>query len=138
MGKSPHQLTDNIRNNQSLLETLQQSDWKVLPAWGVPDVPVWPPEASYLILGISTKDARLIAQQFNQHAFVFGHYQKTAKLCQLSAEPNDNFHATMLHAVLSISKLYRYHFKSTEELLLLQPNGWDTRPVSNDCAIELL
>ena len=113
MGKSPHQLTDNIRNNQSLLETLQQSDWKVLPAWGVPDVQVWPPEASYLILGISKEDATLIAQQFNQHAFVFGQYQKTAKLCQLSAEPNDNFHATTYITAL----LDLHHGKSFETWL---------------------
>ena len=108
--KDPHRLTDNLDNNRRLLRVLQQSSWVVLPGWGIPDVPVWPPEASYLILGISKEDATLIAREFNQHAFVFGKYKKRAELCQLSEEPNDNFHAT----TYATAPLDLHHGKSFE------------------------
>ena len=93
-GKTPHQLEQNIENNSVLLEQIHQSGWIALPAWGIPDVPIWPPEASFLILGISKKDAERISQQFNQHAFVFCAYGQKAKLCHVSNELNDNFYAT--------------------------------------------
>ena len=92
--KEPHLLTDNIVNNRALLRTLQQSTWIILPGWGIPDVPEWPPEASFLVIGISKEEATMMARKCNQHAFVFGKYKKRAELCQLSEEPNDNFHAT--------------------------------------------
>lgn len=108
--KAPHQLGDNVENNQVLLETLQQSGWIILPAWGIPDTQIWPPEASFLVLGISKEDAKLIARQFNQHAFVFGEYKNRSELCQLSNQLNDNFHAT----TYSTAPLDLHHGKSFE------------------------
>jgi len=110
IGQPPHLLSDNIINNQTLLATLQQSNSIILPAWGIPDLPVWPPEASYLILGISRGDASLIADKFNQRAFVFGLFEQKAELCQVSNEINDNFHAT----TYATTPLDLHHGKSFE------------------------
>lgn len=94
IGKPDHDLEENIRRNKSLLALLQQMDWWVLPGWGIPDIPEWPPEASFLILGLSKPDAIAISKKFGQRAFVYGEFEKKSELCVLDGQKHDDFYAT--------------------------------------------
>ena len=70
----------NIKRNQKAnTELLQQikdpikdQGWIILPGWGIGDDRVWPPEASFLILGCSLEAGKKIAKQFGQNAFLYG------------------------------------------------------------------
>jgi len=89
-----HDLDMNVEMNRQLLCVLHQMDCIVLPAWGIPDAPIWPPEASFLILGITKEAAASLSSQFEQHAFVFGEIGRKARLYSLSKQSNDNYYAT--------------------------------------------
>ena len=93
-GSPEHDLEKNIERNARLLSALHQTDCIVLPAWGIPDAPIWPPEASFLILGITKEVAASLSNQFEQHAFVFGKIGGKARLCSLSKQSNDSYYAT--------------------------------------------
>ena len=88
----PHPLKDNIANNRLLFSALREEGFIVLPAWGIPDRPSWPPEASFLVLGIDKEEASRVAREFHQYAFVYGEYSTTgskghARLIMLEGEP---------------------------------------------------
>ena len=62
----------NKRQNGELLEELQKRDWVILPGFGIGDARDWPPEASFLVLGCSKEEGRLLAKRFEQKAFLYG------------------------------------------------------------------
>ena len=88
--KEPHLLTDNVENNQSLLEHCN-SQGGLYPLGVSARCTRVATRGILLMIGISKEDATIMARKCNQHAFVFGKYKRRAELCQLSEEPNDNF-----------------------------------------------
>ena len=113
IGESDHQLKQNIGRNDALLADLQLLNGMVLPGWGIPDAPEWPPEASFLVLGISKEDATVISARYGQRAFVFGEKGAKAQLCILDNNKHDEFHAT----TYVVSPLNLQHGKSLETWL---------------------
>ena len=94
IGVLEHQLEENIQRNKDLLSKLQELDVTILPGWGIPDLPVWPPEASFLVLGITKAQATDISIHVNQRAFVFGRVSEKSALVVLDDNKHDAFHAT--------------------------------------------
>ena len=94
IGAPAHQLNQNISNNSALLTKLQQKNTTVLPGWGIPDVPEWPPEASFLVLGISKEEATSFSVAFGQRAFVFGRVKEKSELVVLDDKKHAPFYAT--------------------------------------------
>ena len=108
IGVLEHKLEENIKRNQGLLLKLQELDVTILPGWGIPDLPVWPPEASFLVLGISKAEATDISVHFAQRAFVFGRVLEKAELVVLDENKYDAFHAT----TYTVSPINLQHGKS--------------------------
>jgi hypothetical protein len=71
----------NYDANQQLLLDLQELNYFILPGWGVGDDRKWPPEASFLVLGINKEQAISLAKRYNQLAIVFGRIGIPSKLC---------------------------------------------------------
>lgn len=99
IGKVAHDLPSNIDRNQRLLHQLQKSGYGPLPAWGLPDNPTWPPEASFLVLGMNREEAMDVANQFNQVAFVYGEHQQgdkpfKAELVVVKGKAKDEYRET--------------------------------------------
>jgi hypothetical protein len=113
----PHPLQDNIRNNRHLFSALREEGFIVLPAWGIPDRPNWPPEASFLVLGIDKEEASRVAREFHQYAFVYGEYSPEnskednhAQLVMLEGEPK----AVYKETTYMVAPLYPEHPSSFE------------------------
>jgi len=101
IGRKEHQLKENTTDNQRLWDKLLGMGYLVLPAWGVPDTPVWPPEASWLVLGMSKTKGVALAEEFAQLAFVHCALDKQNKAVPRlvwtegsSQENNDAFKST--------------------------------------------
>ena len=71
---------DNCQRNQRLLDWIEGEGYPVYKGKGVGSDPEWTPEESYLILGITRKDAISLGCDFGQNAIVFGHIRRTAEL----------------------------------------------------------
>ena len=113
IGVPDHQLKQNIANNSALLTKLQQENRTVLPGWGIPDAPEWPPEASFLVLGMSKEEAIEVSTAFGQRAFVFGRVKEKSELIVLDGNKHDAFYAT----TYMVSPLNLQHGKSLESWL---------------------
>ncbi len=101
IGRIAHQVEENRKDNQRLWDKLLGMGYLVLPAWGVPDAPVWPPEASWLVLGLSKTKGLNLAEEFAQLAFVHCALDKQNKAVPRlvwtegsSQENNDAFKST--------------------------------------------
>ena len=62
----------NGKANQSLLLELQQKQYVILPGWGIGDDRQWPPEASFLVVGMNREEAMLLGNRYKQRAVVIG------------------------------------------------------------------
>ncbi len=99
LGERAHDLEANIERNRQLMQRLQDDGYSPLPAWGLPDNPTWPPEASFLVLGMNRESARRVANQFNQVAFVYGERaekskKQKAKLVTVAGKAKDEYRET--------------------------------------------
>ncbi len=54
--------------------------WKIFSGRGVAQSGDWPPEESWLILGLTISDARLMAVKWEQLAFLYGEVGQPAQL----------------------------------------------------------
>ena len=72
---------NNHAANQRLLLDLQKHNFVVLPGWGIGDDRRWPPEASFLVLGINKQQAISLAKSYNQLAIVYGCIGNPPQLC---------------------------------------------------------
>jgi len=79
-------IDDNQRANQELLHDLQQENFIILPGWGIGDDRVWPPEASFLVIGIAKDQAISLAKRYKQRAIVLGMIGTAASLYYLEEE----------------------------------------------------
>jgi len=81
---NPHGNTDSVenneRNNQLLLLDLQKQGHIIIPGWGIGDDRRWPPEASFLVLGINKEQAISLAKRYKQRAIVCGSIGQVASL----------------------------------------------------------
>jgi len=77
-------LTDiNRRNqdqNEQLLKNLKILNAPILPCWGIADNASWPPEASFLVLGLSRAEIPNWLEQYQQCAVVYGDFNHPAEL----------------------------------------------------------
>lgn len=62
---------ENQSNQERLFQLIQVKGWPYYAGWGLDPAGVWPPEASFLVLGLSEKESKLIGRQFRQNAVVF-------------------------------------------------------------------
>ncbi len=68
--KLPEQ--ENARRNAELEQALRKARRRYLQGAGVADNPGWQPERSFLVLGMSKRDATAMAKRWGQHAVVWG------------------------------------------------------------------
>ena len=73
-------MSSNKQGNEQLLEEAKQKGYIILPGWGIGDDRCWPPEASFLLLGINEQAAIALAQKYQQRALVVGESGGIAKL----------------------------------------------------------
>ena len=73
-------MSDNQHANEQLLEEVKQKGYIILPGWGIGDDRCWPPEASFLLLGINEQQAIALAQKYQQRALLVGTIGDIAKL----------------------------------------------------------
>jgi hypothetical protein len=71
---------ENGRRNAQLVHALIEAGLHYLEGAGVPDTPGWEPEQSYLVLGISQRDAVAIAKHHGQCAIVCGFSENPPEL----------------------------------------------------------
>lgn len=67
-------LTDRDRNlgfQRQLEEDLAEGGWRFIPGFGQGADGDWPPEPSFLVLGIPLEAAKLLAGKYRQNAFVW-------------------------------------------------------------------
>lgn len=74
-------LQENLEKNESLRSDL--SEYKILEGEGRDPNGEWQAERSFLVLGISKKDAESIAKKYHQRAIVFGRKREEAKLLEI-------------------------------------------------------
>jgi hypothetical protein len=82
--------TENSARHASLIETVDKLGLKWQAGKGMPDSPSWSPETSLLILGISHRDALVLASQFGQNAILFGTRGNAPQLDYLIGNSPDN------------------------------------------------
>jgi hypothetical protein len=63
---------ENQRRNKKLEATLRRKRKRFVVGWGIPHCRQWEPEASFLVLGVSKKEAEQWMLSFMQNAVVFG------------------------------------------------------------------
>lgn len=63
---------ENQKRNDKLKESLIQSGYIYYDGLGIGDDGLWPPEESFLVIGIDLEDARGLAKKWQQNAIVFG------------------------------------------------------------------
>lgn len=70
----PRNLDDqeNQRRQQELETQLLQKGWRFHPGEGVGDDGTWPPEPSFLVLGLTLEQATALAATYDQLSFVYG------------------------------------------------------------------
>jgi len=70
----PRNLDDqeNQRRQQALAAELAQQGWRFYPGEGIGDDGTWPPEPSFLVLGLTREQATELAAAYDQLSFVYG------------------------------------------------------------------
>jgi hypothetical protein len=71
------------RNEQAMAEfraELQAGSYAFAPGYGQGDDLTWPPEPSFLILGIVREEATALAERYGQNAYVYGEPGGSAEL----------------------------------------------------------
>lgn len=63
---------ENQRRNERLREDLEKAGYSFFEGTGVPDDPGWTGEASFLVLGMSARDATELGRRWGQVAVVVG------------------------------------------------------------------
>ena len=63
---------ENKTRNDKLKESLIQSGYIYYDSLGIGDDGQWPPEESFLVIGIDLEDAKGLAKKWQQNAIVFG------------------------------------------------------------------
>lgn len=76
----PLSATENTQRNQALEKELQAKGLTYYTGKGVPDTGDWVPEESFLILGLSKKEAIKMGQVYEQKAIVWGKRAAIAEL----------------------------------------------------------
>ncbi|MEJ7709021.1 MAG: DUF3293 domain-containing protein [Pyrinomonadaceae bacterium] len=71
---------ENAERHQQLVRRVRELGCAMLPGRGVGDNPAWPAEASLLIFQLAPEDARRLAREFEQNAFVVGRKNDPAEL----------------------------------------------------------
>ena len=71
---------DNDLRNQRLLTRIERQGYSYLKGEGVGGDSDWPPEESYLIIGLSRSDAIRLGSEFGQNAIVAGLKSDTPEL----------------------------------------------------------
>ncbi len=74
---SPQQ---NQQRTQQLARDLKQMNLPVFNAEGQDPNREWPPESSFLILGLDLAHAQKLAIKYQQHAYLWGRLRQKAKL----------------------------------------------------------
>jgi hypothetical protein len=70
----------NTKARQSLISALKRKKLTFFTGQGRPDNGTWPPEESFLVLGMSFRETMALAEKFGQTAIVFIHRGSPAKL----------------------------------------------------------
>lgn len=80
---------DNARRNRALfLDLLKAGARPILSGRGIPEQPSeWPPEASYLAVGLDVATARQLGQRYGQVAVLVGRRGGVPELLYLDAAP---------------------------------------------------
>lgn len=71
-GSEPVSSAQNRKQNSMLEERLTEERYLYFQGRGVPHAEGWDPEESFLILGISKKEAIALGKEFGQTAILFG------------------------------------------------------------------
>jgi len=82
---------ENLPRHRELERLVASLGYESYPGEGVGDDGQWPPEASFLVLGIARNDAARLGQRFGQIAVVYGELGQTAELvvCDESSRRSD-------------------------------------------------
>lgn len=86
---------DNERRQAALRQIIAARGWTAFEGEGIGDNGTWPPEPSYLVLGICRPDAIALGHRFEQAAIVAGDAGGTAELilCN-SPQPDESASST--------------------------------------------
>ncbi len=71
---------DNLAQNSALRAEFMRRGVPWFPGEGIGDDPSWPPEPSFLVIGLSPVEAGLLAREFGQLAIVTGTATTPAEL----------------------------------------------------------
>lgn len=77
---------ENEERMTRLRDCLHQGGYSFFPGEGVADNSTWPPEPSFLVMGITESDALSIARLFEQNAILIGSRGGPARLQWVCAE----------------------------------------------------
>ena len=76
----PLPAAENDARQAELLRTVQAFGWRYLQGVGIPARADWHPEASVLVLGVTTEEAVGLAKRFEQNAILAGRRGAAAAL----------------------------------------------------------
>ena len=112
---------ENVVRNEKLKADLEK--YKILEGEGRDSNGEWQPERSFLVLGISKKDAKTLAAKFGQRAIVFGETGKPAELieilftqgnCEIIRQNKTAFLCSRKVSASTILKCYDWAIKQRE------------------------
>ena len=75
---------ENIVAQKKLLDVLIKGSWIFYPGETTADDGQWPPEPSFLVLGMARSDGVALAQKFAQAAILYGQKGSVAQLIEVS------------------------------------------------------
>ena len=75
---------ENIVAQKKLLDVLIKGSWIFYPGETTADDDQWPPEPSFLVLGMTRSDGVALAQKFAQAAILYGQKGSVAQLIEIS------------------------------------------------------
>jgi hypothetical protein len=62
---------ENCQRTAALRDLLSIAGYQFLPGYGIGQTSDWPPEESFLVLGVTREAGRDLASRFEQNAFLF-------------------------------------------------------------------
>jgi hypothetical protein len=71
---------ENAQRNSELEKLLRQEQYRLFPGENIDPQGIWPVEKSFLVLGISEKQAIHMAKLFNQKALLLGKSNESVKI----------------------------------------------------------
>lgn len=74
---------ENIVAQKKLLDILMTGSWIFYPGETTADDDQWPPEPSFLVLGMARSDGVALAQKFAQAAILYGQKGSVAQLIEV-------------------------------------------------------